>query len=451
MEKKSSEMSIITHSRIIASALASVSDEASEHEIGHGVQIIVNAFLQYFRHDFREIAVQAKRRFETRDWKGAIEDGKKRIELYSKALDGTVARLREKVGSHIENEIFWEEMRQQYTDRVDERYDADLAMTFFYSVMRRIMYPLGKSVEYADDGITEKSHTGKPAPVRAHRKKGRISTWKIIRGILTEADFSVPFQDIDKSSKKVAVRITSELRKKFGDAHFSRIEVLEPVFYRNKGAYIVGRIIKGRKSIPLILALVHPEEGIKVDAVLMDERDARIVFSYTRSNFHVDVSAYRELIQFLHEIMPGKNLPGIYSSIGFIHPAKVALVHMLRNHILKTGERFDFTRGQKGWVMATFTLPSFPYVFKIVVDKTEKEGIPNRQCAASRSPDRSLSRTLAQDASLTTSTFTPSLAYMPSSAAMATDEQSVRGMKPMRISFPLAAAFAGSVPGPTVG
>src|SRR5712692_8189654 len=65
--------------------------------------------------------------------------------------------------------------------------------------------------------------------------------------------------------------------------------------------------------------------------------------------------------------------------------------------------------------------------------KTEK-GIPNRQCAPCSSPVRILSRTFAQEASLLISTLTPYLAYRPSSFAITTELQSVRGMMP-RVIF----------------
>lgn len=57
-----------------------------------------------------------------------------------------------------------------------------------------------------------------------------------------------------------------------------------------------------------------------------------------------------------------------------MHPGKIELVKELRSHIRRSGERFELAKGIKGWVMAAFTLPSFPYVFKIIADKSDKEG-----------------------------------------------------------------------------
>src|SRR5687767_14338660 len=57
--------------------------------------------------------------------------------------------------------------------------------------------------------------------------------------------------------------------------------------------------------------------------------------------------------------------------------------------------------------------------------------MPNRQCAPSRSPERTLSRIVAHDASRETSTSRPCFLYRPSSWAITTDAQSVSGMKPI--------------------
>src|SRR5215213_9343860 len=63
--------------------------------------------------------------------------------------------------------------------------------------------------------------------------------------------------------------------------------------------------------------------------------------------------------------------------------------------------------------------------------------MPNRQCAPCRSPDKTLSRTVAHDASRETSTSTPCFLYRPSSYAITTEAQSVKGMIPILILLPL--------------
>jgi isocitrate dehydrogenase kinase/phosphatase len=156
------------------------------------------------------------------------------------------------------------------------------------------------------------------------------------------------------------------------------LEILRPVFYRNKAAYIVGRIRTDGRIIPFTMALVHDDKGIRIDAVLTDEADVSNVFTYTRSNFRVDVRDYRGLIRFLQSILPHKGKPALYSAIGFVHPARIELIKDLRKHLEQTGERFEKAEGTEGRVMMVFQAPTHPYVFKIVMDESIKETFQGR-------------------------------------------------------------------------
>ena len=66
--------------------------------------------------------------------------------------------------------------------------------------------------------------------------------------------------------------------------------MLRPVFFRNKGAYVIGRARKGDRVVPLVLALAN-EDGLAVDAVLSTEDEVSVVFSFARWYFHVDVAS----------------------------------------------------------------------------------------------------------------------------------------------------------------
>src|SRR5690606_39482644 len=51
--------------------------------------------------------------------------------------------------------------------------------------------------------------------------------------------------------------------------------------YRNKGAYLIGRIYTPEEQWPLAIPFVHREgEGIRIDALITDEADVSIIFSF---------------------------------------------------------------------------------------------------------------------------------------------------------------------------
>jgi len=147
-------------------------------------------------------------------------------------------------------------------------------------------------------------------------------------------------------------------------------EVLPAVFYRNTGAFLVGRIRAGLDVIPLILALVHPEGGIRADAVLLTADDASIVFGFTRSYFHVLGEHPGAMAEFLQSIMPQKRVDELYTSIGYNKHGKTELYRRLLRHLADDpAARFEPAEGDKGLVMSVFALPSFHIVFKIIKDR----------------------------------------------------------------------------------
>ncbi|HUF34668.1 MAG TPA: bifunctional isocitrate dehydrogenase kinase/phosphatase, partial [Gemmatimonadales bacterium] len=146
------------------------------------------------------------------------------------------------------------------------------------------------------------------------------------------------------------------------------VEMLRPVFYRNKGAYLVGRIQRGNAAWPLVLPLIHAERGIVLDAVLMTENEASVVFGFSWSYFRVEVPHPRAMVEFLGSIMPYKRVDELYTAIGYNKHGKTELFRSLVRHLAEPDARFAFAEGDEGMVMAVFTLPAFNVVFKIIKD-----------------------------------------------------------------------------------
>ncbi len=120
--------------------------------------------------------------------------------------------------------------------------------------------------------------------------------------------------------------------------------------------------------IPLVLALVHPPEGIRLDAVLTTPQEASVVFSFTRSYFHIEPVCAAALVAFLAELMPLKPIDELYTAIGCHKHGKTLLFHALLRQLEDPEARFEIAEGEPGLVMVVFALPSFNVVFKIIRD-----------------------------------------------------------------------------------
>ncbi|MEO1437218.1 MAG: bifunctional isocitrate dehydrogenase kinase/phosphatase, partial [Bacteroidota bacterium] len=117
------------------------------------------------------------------------------------------------------------------------------------------------------------------------------------------------------------------------------------------------------------LPLLNGEQGIHVDALLLDLDDVSSIFSYHRAYFLVDVDIVSETVDFLESILPTKNMSELYNSIGFEKHGKTVFYREYLRHMRQTEDQFIIAPGIKGMVMSVFTLPSLNMVFKIIKDK----------------------------------------------------------------------------------
>lgn len=326
---------------------------------------IHEAFALYQR-SFKRITRCAQGYFEQRDWRGQERDSVARLDLYKRVVDRTVYDVRNLLGDATRSRGMWGEMRAAYSELVADRLDIELAETFFNSITRRIFTTVGvdPGIEFVDsdfalphDSICACSRAYDPQPLP-----------QLSRRLLTDFAFAAPYEDLDRDAQAVAGEIERHLIAEWGSPDFEALDVVSSAFYRNKGAYIVGRIRGGARLNPLVIALLNGDRGVYVDAVLLTEDETSIVFSYTHSYFHVDADCPTLLIAFLKSIMPLKRRAELYISIGYNKHGKTELYRDLYCHLQDTDDRFELARGDKGMVMVVFTMPSFGVVFKVIKD-----------------------------------------------------------------------------------
>jgi isocitrate dehydrogenase kinase/phosphatase len=335
--------------------------------IGLAVAAIHAAYAEYER-GFDEITRRARDRFELRDWLGAQADATARLELYKAHLSAAVADVQDILQDAIMERTVWAAMKSEHRSRTAPRADAELAETFFNSVTRRVFSTVG--VDPAIEYVARPGTTQQPPddPSIYHTYSVRHIDAAFVRRILLAFAWSVPYAQLDRDALLVAELIELRARGSAGPEAAIELDLLRSVFYRNKGAYLVGRIRAGEETIPLVLPLLHAERGIVVDAVLMSSDEASVVFGFSWTYFRVDAPRPRALVEFLHSIMPLKQVHELYTAIGYNKHGKTELYRGLRAHLEGSDARFAFVEGDEGMVMAVFTLPSFNVVFKIIKD-----------------------------------------------------------------------------------
>ena len=336
--------------------------------IGPAVAAIHAAYAEYER-GFEEITRRARDRFELRDWLGAQADASARLELYKTHVNAAVADVHDILADAVMERTVWAAMKAEHRARTTPRADAELAETFFNSVTRRVFSTVGvdPAIEYvAPRREAIRSQLDDPSIYHTYTTY-RVDAGLVRRMLLGYA-WSVPYAQLDRDTNLVAELIEARARRSAGPGELIELDLLRSVFYRNKGAYLVGRIRAGGETIPLVLPLLHAERGIVVDAVLMSSDEASVVFGFSWTYFRVEAPRPRALVEFLHSIMPLKQTHELYTSIGYNKHGKTELYRGLMTHLAESDARFAFGEGDEGMVMAVFTLPSLSVVFKIIKD-----------------------------------------------------------------------------------
>jgi len=348
-------------------------------KVESSAQIIRNGFDEY-RSKFMEITRRAKSRFERRNWHGIQYDSRERLELYKKVARETLLELQRELQGDISDRLVWKLLKPAYYELVKTRSDYELAETFYNSITRKIFTTQG-----VDEGIEFVSIADEQAPQSVQSiintyEFNSGSTYAIIKKVFDDYRFFVKYDKPDYYIHIVSNRIKSKLTEEFGSFDFDRIELLKPVFYRNKGAYIIGRIIKTNRTLPFALALLNPfDTGIIIDAVLLSSNELSVVFSFTRSYFLADIENTAALMKFLKSIMPQKRRSELYNSIGYDKHGKTVLYREINKHIAQSYDNFEFAPGIRGMVMEVFTLPTMNIVFKIIKDKFDPPKNISRQ------------------------------------------------------------------------
>jgi len=331
--------------------------------------ILVKWGFEKYRSGFRRITRRSALHFEFGDWHGVQHDMVDRLALYTNVVRRVVAALEAAFEDERRSPELWTAMKREYSWLMSGHGDLELAETFFNSVTRKVFTTVG--VDPKREFVHFGSDTGLPPPgaVPVRTYPGALSTRSVVGEVLEDYAFAMPWEDAGRDAGLVARAVDEATCAAWGSAAFDFVELLEPVFFRGKGAYVVGRIVRAQRTLPFVLALLNPGGRVVVDAVLLDEDEVSVVFSFTRSYFHVDVEAPAGIVRFLRSILPKKPVAELYVSLGYNKHGKTELFRDLLRHLERSGDRFERARGEKGMVMAVFTMPGYDVVFKVIRDR----------------------------------------------------------------------------------
>ena len=321
-------------------------------------------FLEYYD-EFLLIAERAPELFIAGKLDNRLQDDLLRVQLYRLSTDKSVSFAGKILDEFLYDLRSWELLRQKFKIT----YNNELATTYFTSVMRKVFAAKGISIEFADDGIQHKQIASE-AIITHYSLEERARLGKTIQAALGDSVFADSFSVKISEDADVLTEVIDE--QLVGKDNLRSLEVLQPPFFRGRGAYLVGQIRTINEIIPIVISCVSTAEGITIDAALVGYQATRsFLFSSTRAAFTVSTRYYPELYSFLQRLFPGENSAYILDIIGFSHPAKITLLQQLRK-ALQQGEQCRYLG--VGPVDFVFGLKGFPLVFKVL-----RRNLPDRQ------------------------------------------------------------------------
>lgn len=323
---------------------------------------------------FRESTARAKTLFEQQDWFGMQSIIQERIKFYDERVHETVRRLRENFHADSLEENVLQEAKLHFISLLVGHKQPELAETFFNSVFTRFLHrnyfhndflfvrPV-LSTEYIDS-------SEQPTYTCYYPEQNGLGLRRTIKKMIEDFEWEVPFENLRRDIQFVMRSILRHLGGVWEKPEPNyQIQVLYSAFYRNKTAYIFGKLLNGGNVHPFAIPVMFTPDGkLYLDTILMEAWRIGILFSFSRAYFLVDMPVPSGYVQFLRSFLPNKTKAELYTMLGLQKQGKNIFYRDFMDHLNHSDDHFTIAPGIPGLVMLVFLLPSFPYVFKIIKD-----------------------------------------------------------------------------------
>ncbi|MCZ6470461.1 MAG: bifunctional isocitrate dehydrogenase kinase/phosphatase [Gammaproteobacteria bacterium] len=323
-----------------------------------------------FYQEFLRILDLAKIAFEKRDFSSSVRVSARRLSLYSLSIVDVSERLKQAYPEIHDDEAQWQAVESQYSEMVKGEYAEDIGRAYLHSLRRKIYHGEWRAADYSFAEMISSSNKFISKVVKSFEVDGSLGE-EVIGEILRIPNFIRSYAFLEDDTQRIVQRVADNIsRSQHKTQKLIRVEMINTGFYRNRGAYLVGRLIfDNDRFVPLVIALLNDETGIYVDAVLTSETYAHNIFSSTLANFHVTSTYYHEVCALLKSIMPRRPLGLHYSTIGYNHLGKVAVMSELESELVNSESGLVTAVGSTGTVAMGFASSNSAYNLKVIRDK----------------------------------------------------------------------------------
>jgi isocitrate dehydrogenase kinase/phosphatase len=351
--------------------------------LGQAVAETILQRFESFYSRFLEITQGSKSRFEHGDWLGVQLAGRERIRLYDHHVGATTALIRTMMGEQVATQDLLKRVKSAFSDLLPGCANFEVAESFFNSVYRRIFRHRNIRDEnlYIHPFRSRGEHPDLSAQLRIY-PSSQADLPQTLRQLFADYPFTLPYEDKERDIAHICRHLTESGPAALRESPFT-LELLREVFYRNKGAYLVGLARSQERVYPFILPLLSTGQSIYVDTLIFEPELASIVFGFARAYFMVYAPEPALIVAFLRQILPHKPDYELYNAIGCQKHGKTEFYRHYRHHMAMSRDQLVIAPGIKGMVMSVFTLPSYDVVFKVIKDEfTPPKDVSHEQVKA---------------------------------------------------------------------
>ena len=296
---------------------------------------------------------------------------RQRIQMYDTRVEETVRSLLDRFPEAEVDETLWPGIKAAYIGLIQEHKQPECAETFYNSVACAVLhrrYYHNEFIFWRPAVATEHLEGESPSFRCFYPVKGGLR--RTLRSIAESFSLSNRWEDLGRDLRNVVRALRPHFPRPARAQPDLQVQVLCSLFFRNKAAYIIGRVINAHREMPFAVPILQNERGeLYLDTLLVGEDQLLVLFSFARAYFFVDMEVPAAYISFLRWLMPRKPRAEMYMAVGLAKQGKTLFYRDLHYHLKHSTDRFVVAPGIKGMVMLVFTLPSFPYVFKVIRDR----------------------------------------------------------------------------------
>jgi isocitrate dehydrogenase kinase/phosphatase len=295
---------------------------------------------------------------------------RERIQMYDRRVQEAVDLLLARFPDAAADESLWRGVKLAYIGLLHEHRQPECAETFYNSVACAVLHRRHYHNEFIfwRPAVATEHLEGESPSYRCYyplQDGLRKTLGRIVGGFALRN----PWENLPRDLRSLVHALRAHFPRPARAQPDLQIQVVASLFFRNKAAYIIGRVINAHRDVPFAVPILQNQRGeLYLDTLLAGEDQLLVLFSFARAYFFVDMEAPAAYVSFLRWILPKKPRTELYMSLGLAKQGKTLFYRDLHYHLRHSSDNFVVAPGIKGMVMLVFTLPSFPYVFKVIRD-----------------------------------------------------------------------------------